>query len=495
MEQEVPKRDDCMKFNSRRIFLKKAGVGVAALSWRQSLFFNPKKSAQTASELFFTTGCKTAEVTSRSAILWTRLCAQEKPNPVTHQRQEIVFRHPIDFNENGPVAQMDGAVQGTPGQIRATLISGTRRMRSDWYEAGAEHDFTAKLPFRDLKPGTQYQVLWEARSDARGAIASTTTDFTTAPDEENSQPIQLVTSTCQYFWSHDDAERGFSTYDSMARLNPDFFVQTGDYVYYDKPGPLAKNLEKARHKWHAMDAWPALKEFYHKVPVYMLKDDHDLLDDDADPASPAYGDLTFEEGLSVWRENVPLADKPYRTFRWGKDLQIWLTEGREYRTPNKTADNPGKTIWGEEQKKWFQQTVEASDATFKILFSPTPIVGPDREKKTDNHANAAFQTEGAWLRGYLARQKNMYVVNGDRHWQYVSVDAETGLMEFGSGPVSDFHAQGWPEDEVRPEHRFLRVKGGFLGIKIFNDTGIPTAVFTHYDVDGRPVYEEKRVAG
>lgn len=389
---------------------------------------------------------------------------------------------------------MDGAVQGAPGQVRATLTRGAKRIRSAWYEAGAEQDFTVRVPFDILKPNTEYQVLWEARPNPKGVISSITTHFTTAPDEKDSRPIQLVTSTCQYFWSYDDAERGFKTYDSMGRLNPIFFVQTGDYVYYDKPGPLAKNLEKARHKWHAMDAWPALKGFYKKVPVYMLKDDHDLLDDDADPASPAYGELTFEQGLSVWRENVPLADKPYRTFRWGKDLQIWLTEGREFRSPNKTADNPGKTIWGEEQKKWFQQTVEASDATFKILFSPTPIVGPDRDKKTDNHANAAFQTEGDWLRKYLSAQKNMYVVNGDRHWQYVSVDAETGLMEFGSGPVSDYHAQGWPEDEVRPEHRFLRVKGGFLGIKIFREKGTPMAVFTHYDVDGKPVHEEKRGA-
>ncbi len=484
-----------MKLNSRRIFLKKAGVGVAALSFRSSLFIRKRPYPYSVPNgVYFTTGCKMTEVKAQSAILWTRLCAQEKPNPVTHERQKEVFRQPINFDEKAPVAQMDGAVQGIGGQARATLTSGSKRLRSDWHTAEGNRDFTVRIPFDGLKPGTEYQVLWEARPDEKGAIAKTTTHFTSAPAEKSNESIQLVTSTCQYFWSFDEEQRGFRTYDSMARLKPDFFVQTGDYVYYDKPGPLAKTLEKARHKWHAMDAWPALKDFYKKVPVYMLKDDHDLLDDDADPASPAYGELTFEAGLNVWRENVPLADKPYRTFRWGKDLQIWLAEGREFRSPNKTADNPGKTIWGEEQKKWFQQTVEASDATFKILFSPTPIVGPDREKKTDNHANTAFQTEGDWLRRYLAQQKNMYVVNGDRHWQYVSVDAETGLMEFGSGPVSDFHAQGWPEDDKRPEHRFLRVKGGFLGIKILREDNTPTVVFTHYDVAGTTVNEVRRVA-
>ena len=483
-------------FTSRRFFFKKAGIGFAAFAFRDTpkLFPAINRGTQTG-RIYFTTGCKTAEVTSRSAILWTRLCGQEKPNPVTHQRQEQVFRHPVGFDESAPVAQMDGGVVATGGWVRATLKDGGKMLRSEWQKAEVEEDCTVRIPFKGLAPKTKYQIVWEAKSDEKGTVATASGTFTTAPTEQTAKPIRLVTSTCQYFWSHDDAERGFQTYDSMARLNPDFFLQTGDYVYYDKPGPLAKTLEKARHKWHAMDAWPALREFYQKTPIYLLKDDHDLLDDDADPASPAYGQLTFADGLKVWRENVPLADKPYRTFRWGKDLQIWLAEGREYRSPNKSADSPNKTIWGEAQKSWFQQTVEASNATFKILFSPTPIVRPDRERKTDNHANSAFATEGNWLREYLAAQKNMYVVNGDRHWQYVSVDAETGLTEFGSGPASDDHAQGWSEDDVRPEHRFLRVKGGFLSVEVSRGGDAPKIVFTHHDVKGKPVHQETKVAG
>ena len=485
-----------MKLDSRRIFFRKAGLGLATLSLRKLPALTVEKNnGNSKNQVFFTTGFKTVEVTAHSAILWTRLCGQEKPNPVTHQRLEKVFRHPIDFDESMPVAQMDGAVTGTDGFVRAILKSKKQVLRSDWYKAEASEDFTVKIPFKNSMPATEYQITWEAKASEKGEISTQSGTFTTAPDEQTEKPIKLVTSTCQYFWSHDDAERGFKTYDSMARMNPDFFLQTGDYVYYDKPGPLAKTLEKARHKWHAMDSWPALREFYQKTPAYLLKDDHDLLDDDSGPTSPPYGNLTFADGLRVWRENVPLTDKPYRTFRWGKDLQIWLAEGREFRSPNKSADNPGKTIWGEAQKNWFQETVEASDATFKILFSPTPIVGPDRDKKTDNHANDAFRTEGEWLRKYLAAQKNMYIVNGDRHWQYVSVDDETGLIEFGSGPVSDAHAQGWDEGDVRPEHRFLRLKGGFFGVEITREGGRSRIVFTHFDVDGQAVHTERREAG
>ena len=79
-----------------------------------------------------------------------------------------------------------------------------------------------------------------------------------------------------------------------------------------------------------------------------------------------------------------MGERTHRTIRWGKDLQIWLVEGRDFRSPNTMPDGPGKTIWGKEQKQWFFDTVKASDATFRILLSPTPIVGPDRKNKNDN---------------------------------------------------------------------------------------------------------------
>ncbi|MFT7436659.1 MAG: alkaline phosphatase D, partial [Psychromonas sp.] len=291
--------------------------------------------------------------------------------------------------------------------------------------------------------------------------------------------------------SFDDSLRGFKIYDSMLKLNPAFHCQTGDYVYYDKPGPMVHNVELARHKWHAMNSWPALFDFYTKTPLYPQKDDHDLLRDDAGPFSTPLGNVTYEDGLAVWREQVPIIGTPYRTFRWGQDLQIWSVEGREFRSNNKTPDSSEKTIWGKEQIAWFKETIETSDATFKILVSPTPIVGPDRSKgKFDNHSNTSFQTEGIWLRKYLAEHR-VFVINGDRHWQYVSVDSETGLWEFSQGPVSDFHAQGWNENDIRPEHKFLRVKGGFLGVKVYRDKSEAVIEFIHYDVHGNVVNNEK----
>lgn len=486
-----------MQSESRRTFFRKISGGLFALplfdvapfkKWFQTIV-TPRLPKE---KVYFTTGFKVMEVGETSALIWTRLCGQEIPNPIRHKRREQVFRHPIDFDEDQQVDKMDGGVKAIAGQVRFRLVNNKEEKMSAWIEASSKKDYTVKFLFDGLMPDTTYHVEIEGRSapDAESAVAKG--KFNTLPEASVVKPVNLVTSTCQYFWSYDDNTRGFRTYVSMRRLKPDFFIHTGDYVYYDKPGPLGTTVAKARHQWHAMDAWPSLRDFFSDVPVYMIKDDHDVLRDDAFPGMGSYGELTFEQGLDIWYENVPLANKPYRSMRWGKDLQIWMVEGREFRSPNSMPDGETKSIWGEEQKNWLMSTVKASDATFKLLFTATPVVGPDRDTKKDNHANKVFQTEGHWLRNFLSQQKGMYVVNGDRHWQYVSQDSATGLTEFGSGPVSDYHAQGWDPDDLRPQHRFLRVKGGFLQIRADRENGKPFIIFIHRDVNGEVTHEEKR---
>ena len=39
----------------------------------------------------------------------------------------------------------------------------------------------------------------------------------------------------------------------------------------------------------------------------------------------------------------------YRTHRVSKRLQIWLTEGRDHRSPNQMPDGPDKALWGKTQ--------------------------------------------------------------------------------------------------------------------------------------------------
>ena len=134
--------------------------------------------------------------------------------------------------------------------------------------------------------------------------------------------------------------------------------------------------------------------------------------------------------------------------------------------------------------------MKESDAAFKMLISPDPILGPDRDNKKDNYSNSNFKHEGDEIREFLSGIDNVYLCNGDRHWQYVTHWEHLDLWEFSCGAGSDAHAGGWNQDDRRPEHRFLRVKGGFLNGRVFRKNGVPELVLQHRDVSGQVVHEE-----
>lgn len=140
-------------------------------------------------------------------------------------------------------------------------------------------------------------------------------------------------------------------------------------------------------------------------------------------------------GIDLFREQMPILGmgekkKPtYRTHRVSADLQLWFSEGRDYRSPNKMQDGPDKTLWGGEQKAWLMQTLKDSDAKWKILITPTPMVGPDDAKKKDNHANlGGFRHEADAFFGWLQAEgiTNLSTFCGDRHWQYHSNSSQWG---------------------------------------------------------------------
>jgi alkaline phosphatase D len=417
----------------------------------------------------FANGIKIGEVTDTSAVLWTRLT---KGNEAGNRVDEWKADEP------------NWTVPGIAGKVRFSYwkdVVKNEAKDTGWIDVDENSDFCLQTRIDGLSPGTAYRYV--VRGESADGTASIVGRFTTAPLPETEKPITFTVSTCQEFELRDDKENGHKIYRSMLALKPSFFIQTGDTLYYDRKQPLSKNMNLARYRWGRMYSLPFQKTFHQVIPSYWMHDDHDLLKNDC-WSGQSYGDLTWEQGLQIWHEQIPQSDKPYRTFRWGKDLQIWLPEGREYRSPNNMKDGPEKSILGKEQWKWLEETMKASDATFKLYISATPVVGPDRGGKNDNHANEGFHHEGERLRKFLNSVPGCFVINGDRHWQYHSVDPETGLNEFGCGPASDAHAQGWNPKDKRPEHKFLRVKGGFASIAV----DAKKAVFTHRDVDGKETY-------
>ena len=87
-------------------------------------------------------------------------------------------------------------------------------------------------------------------------------------------------------------------------------------------------------------------EFFRETPTFWSKDDHDFRYNDSDNETDRAP--LPRTGIGMFHEQLPIApqdaDDPlsYRTHRVNRHLQIWLTEGRDFRSAN---DGHHRTFW------------------------------------------------------------------------------------------------------------------------------------------------------
>ncbi len=428
----------------------------------------------------------------------------------------------------------DGDVRGVEGKVRfylypdpAQWIDEAGHPRGDVTQqptisaiAAAENDCIARVRFTNLSPGTRYICTTQISGMpqhglvesgfATGPRSGPVAQFRTLPGKDSAAAAKFVVVTGMNYgkfhgdgridqklhllhnntklpapYDGPDKALGYPGLASILRLQPDFFVGTGDNVYYDTPKePRAETVEQMRQKWHEQFVQPRYRDLFAKVPTYWEIDDHDYRIDDGDNS----GDYkpTVEEGRRLMLEQLPYGEmhqkdvKTYRTHRVNRDLQIWLTENRWYRSPNEMPDGPNKSIWGAEQKAWLKQTLAESDAKYKVLISPTPMIGPDDARKIDNHCDInGFQHERdeffAWLKETGLDKQHFYIVCGDRHWQYHAIDPR-GIEEFSCGALVDANSRlgrkaGDPEStdpnaEIKQPYLQNPRSGGFLLISV-----------------------------
>ena len=440
-----------------------------------------------AQEIHLGSGAKAGEITDTSAIVHVRLTAT-------------------------PGQNKDGLIPGREGQARLRYGTDERLEQAastDWETARASEDYSIQFRLTKLAPAKRHYYRVEMRANEKSETKeSDVYSFVTAPAPDQRAPVMFHLTTCQDLHGH-------STYLPMAAQKPDFCISAGDTVYYDGQGN-ARNVPQAWQAYQKMFGLPSMKEYYRHVGGYFMKDDHDYRWNDSDPymkgrwinaknAGPEArlterkGEraldvawLTHEEGIRVFKQVFPMGEKTYRTARWGKGLEIWMLENRDFRSPNAMPDGPEKTIWGAEQKKWLQETLLASDADYRIIVSPNPIIGPDRIMKGDNQANInGFWHEGQAFLNWLKDNKlnNVILMCGDRHWQYHSIDRRNGrtIHEFGCGPTSDDHTQAVPPMFEGVERPYSASRGGFMSIKYQPDR---TLTFDFYSMAGKPLYQK-----
>ncbi len=423
---------------------------------------------------------------------------------------------------------------------------------TDWIEASPYSDFIVKRKVGDLDPATRYYYRLHYGQAKDSSRTSETATFRTLAGGEIAAPYSFAVVTgMNYSFFHftgssrlgpyegPDKDLGYPALASILKLRPDFFVGTGDNVYYDHPGHRgrAQTLHEMRRKHHEQYSQPRFLDLFKSVATYWMKDDHDHRFDDSDAVNAVriraskqldyYPRTNIHEGesgsgflpshdlgIQVFQEQLPVVDPAerdpvtYRTHRVSRDLQVWLVEGRDYRSPLDQPDGPRKTIWGEVQKKWLLRTLAESDATFKLLLSATPMVGPDSSSKRDNHTNInGYRHEGDEFFRRLAESgvsaSEFFVACGDRHWQYHSIRPD-GYEEFSSGALVDANAilgsfPGDP-DTTDPEGRIEQpfhspeASGGFLVISVVPDGASARAEFRFYDEKGMLLYEHVKTA-
>lgn len=464
--------------------------------------------ASTAEGPYFGNGLRNGWGDQHSITIWTRLTTLPDLNQSgihflevsaeAHKRlrkttNEEALRA-AQIPEGSTLEDMDAACPGSRGEVLLRYFpkeAPTKIIEIPWAAVDVSKNYTHQWRLENLLPNTGYQLMLIARQDAQSSPSDTILGFfKTPPTAETPRPIRFSVVTGHDYNRRDDPENGHTIYKSMLADSLDFYVHTGDIEYYDKPNPYAMTEDLMRYKWDRLFALPFQRNFYRQTNTYFIKDDHDALSNDCYPGM-TYGAVSFERGLEIFdKEQFPSNKELYTTIRWGEDLQIWLMEGRNFRSNNKDTDGPDKTIWGAEQKAWLFRTINESDATYKIIISPTPVLGPDRGKKNDNHANSGFTHEGDEIRNFVNQHDNVFFCVGDRHWQYVSHRANTNLWEFSCGPGSDQHAGGWKESNRSPDHRFLRVKGGYLIAQLEYEHARPRLIFQHRDVNGALMHEE-----
>lgn len=456
---------------------------------------------------FFANGIKNGWADQNSIILWTRLTQNKEAAFEGHPFKEIPIKlmHKLAKNPNidsiystqipkgMSLKEMEGYCPGAVGEVQLHYYPEENSEKItvlDWMGVDKNKDFTYQWRLEGLDAGTTYKLKVYSRQQGEAKITDSISGSFLLPQEKTSiEPVRFCVVSCHDYNRRDDLENGHKIYPSMDHLKPDFYVHTGDIEYMDKPFPYAMTEELMRFKWNRLFALPFQRSFYNKYTSYFMKDDHDVGYNDSYPGKD-YGTVPFERGLEIFdEEQFPINKKRYKTIRWGKNLQVWIVEGRNYRNQNYLKDSPEKTIWGVEQKQWFFKTVTDSDATFKVLITSSPIIGPDRKSKNDNLSNVTYSHEQAEILGFIKKQENLFIVNGDRHWQYVSNIEGTSLWEFGCGAGANVHAGGWKQEDRRPQHKFLRVKGGFLTVNVLGSEDKSKIIFTHHNVNGAKVNE------
>jgi alkaline phosphatase D len=361
----------------------------------------------------------------------------------------------------------------------------------------ASSDFTAHLDLRNLAPGQQtfFRVSFE---DESGRLTSEPAagSFRTAP---------VTRRDVRFLWAADTVGQGYGInpdlggmriYEAMRKLQPDFFIHSGDTIYADGPvssevtlvdgskwknvtteakSKVAETLDEYRgcYRYNLMDE--NVRRFNAEVPQIWQWDDHEVINNWS-PGRDLMNDNRYkvkdirtlvERARQAVLEYAPMrfeATRPriYRRIPYGPLLDIFVLDLRSFRTSNsynrQERESAETTFLGVDQMTWLQQDLARSRAVWKVIAADMPvglIVGDGRDAQNrprfENGANGdgpalGRELEIARLLSFMKRSRirNVVWLTGDVHYtaahyydpakaQFQDFDP---FWEFVSGPLN-----------------------------------------------------------
>ncbi|HEX8495639.1 MAG TPA: alkaline phosphatase D family protein [Actinomycetales bacterium] len=250
-------------------------------------------------------------------------------------------------------------------------------------------------------------------------------------------------------WGINPEVGGYRIFREMRRLDPDFFLCSGDTVYADGPvlpsvtlpdgrvwrnvvtqekSKVAETLDEFRGQFRYNLIDDNLRAMNAVVPQMNQWDDHEVTNnwypgevlDDPRYQLERSTDVLAARGRQAFFEYLPIREQRaqdgriYRVNRYGPLLDVFVLDMRSY----KDANTPGLEsaadggVFGARQLRWLKQQLRASTATWKVIAADLPIglVVPDGDTAIEGigqgapGAPAGRELEVADLLSFIARQ-------------------------------------------------------------------------------------------
>jgi alkaline phosphatase D len=292
------------------------------------------------------------------------------------------------------------------GSLHVHLSGGPHRRISP-ARLEADHDFTGQVRLTGLRPDTAYRYrAWVSAGPGSPPGPVIRSAFRTAPAATDSQAVRLAfggdvsgQNVCR------DATEGLPIAATIDAWDPDVFVGLGDMIYADdvclgtgrygnaqmpREAAQATDLPGFWAHWRYNREDSKLRSLLASTSYVGVWDDHEVLNDfgplsdtrATPPYDPAVHMLPI--GRRAFEDYTPIARDPsdphrlYRGLRYGRHLELFVLDTRQYRDANVAPDDPAdpKTMLGAEQLAWLTSSLASSGATWKVIVSSVPMSIP-----------------------------------------------------------------------------------------------------------------------